>query len=67
MNLDVMRRGSVAECWRLKPEVSCVRLPATAGFFTFLYFAHTQTHTHTQTTQTGQERVVGGGLSTAHT
>ena len=26
--------GSVAEHWRLKPE----RLPATAGFFTFLYF-----------------------------
>ena len=30
--------GSVAEHWRLKPEVSWVRLPATAGFFTFLYF-----------------------------
>ena len=29
--------GSVAEHWRLKPEVSWVRLPATAGFFTFLY------------------------------
>ena len=24
--------------WRLKPEVSWVRLPVTAGFFTFLYF-----------------------------
>ena len=32
--------GSVAEPWRLKPEVSCVRLLATAGFFTFLYFRH---------------------------
>ena len=31
-------RGSVAEHWRLKPEVSRVRLPAAAGFFTFLYF-----------------------------
>ena len=30
--------GSVAEHWRLKPEVSWVQLPATAGFFTFLYF-----------------------------
>ena len=30
--------GSVAEHWRLKPEVSWVRLPVTAGFFTFLYF-----------------------------
>ena len=30
--------GSVAEHWWLKPEVSWVRLPATAGFFTFLYF-----------------------------
>ena len=30
--------GSVAEHWRLKPEVSWVRLPATAGFFIFLYF-----------------------------
>ena len=30
--------GSVAEHWRLKPKVSWVRLPATAGFFTFLYF-----------------------------
>ena len=31
--------GSVAEHWRLKPEeVSWVRLPATASFFTFLYF-----------------------------
>ena len=30
--------GSVAEHWQLKPEVSWVRLPATAGFFTFLYF-----------------------------
>ena len=29
--------GSVAEHWRLKPEVSWVRLPVTAGFFTFLY------------------------------
>ena len=28
----------MAEQWRLKPEVSWVRLPATAGFFTFLYF-----------------------------
>ena len=31
-------RGSMAEHWRLKPEVSWVRLPATAGLFTFLYF-----------------------------
>ena len=30
--------GSVAEHWRLKPEVSWVQLPVTAGFFTFLYF-----------------------------
>ena len=30
--------GSVAEHWRLKPEVSWVRLLATASFFTFLYF-----------------------------
>ena len=30
--------GSVAEHWRLKPEVSWVRLPLTAGFLTFLYF-----------------------------
>ena len=30
--------GSVAEHWWLKPEVSWVRLPVTAGFFTFLYF-----------------------------
>ena len=30
--------GSVAEHCRLKPEVFWVRLPATAGFFTFLYF-----------------------------
>ena len=30
--------GSVAEHWRLKPEVSWVRLLVTAGFFTFLYF-----------------------------
>ena len=30
--------GSVAEHWWLKPEVSWVRLPATAGLFTFLYF-----------------------------
>ena len=30
--------GSVAERWRLKPEVSWVQLPVTAGFFTFLYF-----------------------------
>ena len=29
---------SVAEHWRLKPEVSWVQLPVTAGFFTFLYF-----------------------------
>ena len=29
---------SVAEHWWLKPEVSWVRLPATAGFFTFLCF-----------------------------
>ena len=33
-------RGSVAEHWRLKPEVSWVRLMATAGFITFLYFHH---------------------------
>ena len=32
------RRGSVAEYWQLMPEVSWVRLPATAGLFTFLYF-----------------------------
>ena len=31
-------RGSVAEHWRLKPEVSWVRLLVIAGFFTFLYF-----------------------------
>ena len=31
-------RGSVAEHWQLKPEVSWVRLLATAGLFTFLYF-----------------------------
>ena len=31
-------RGSVAEHWWLKPEVSWVRLPVAAGFFTFLYF-----------------------------
>ena len=30
--------GSVAEHWRLKPEVYWVQLPVTAGFFTFLYF-----------------------------
>ena len=30
--------GSVAEHWRLKLEVSWVRLPAAAGLFTFLYF-----------------------------
>ena len=30
--------GSVAEHWWLKPEVSWVRLPVAAGFFTFLYF-----------------------------
>ena len=29
--------SSVAEHWRLKPEVSWVRLPVAAGFFTFLY------------------------------
>ena len=26
-----------AEHWRLKPEVSWVQLPSTAGLFTFLY------------------------------
>ena len=31
--------GSVVEHWPLKPEMSWVRLPATASFFTFLYFA----------------------------
>ena len=31
-------RGLVAEYWRLKPRVSWVRLLATAGLFTFLYF-----------------------------
>ena len=31
-------RGSVAEHWQLKPEVSWVQLPAAAGLFTFLYF-----------------------------
>ena len=30
--------GSVTEHWWLKPEVSCVRLPATASFFIFPYF-----------------------------
>ena len=30
--------SSVAERWRLKPEVSWVRLLAAAGLFTFLYF-----------------------------
>ena len=30
--------GSVAEHWRLKPEVPWVRLPVTADLFTFLYF-----------------------------
>ena len=30
--------GSVAEHWRLKSEVSWVRLPVTGKFFTFLYF-----------------------------
>ena len=30
--------GSVAEHCRLKPEVSWVRLPPTAGLFPFLYF-----------------------------
>ena len=29
---------SMAEHWRLKPEVFWVQLPATAGFVTFLYF-----------------------------
>ena len=32
--------GSVAEHWWLKPDVSWVRLLATAGLFTFLYFRH---------------------------
>ena len=31
-------RGSVAEHWQLKPKVPWVRLPATAGLFTFLFF-----------------------------
>ena len=31
-------RGSVAEHRWLKPEMSCVRLPATADLFIFLYF-----------------------------
>ena len=31
-------RGSVAEHWRLKPEVSWVQPSAAAGLFTFLYF-----------------------------
>ena len=30
--------GSVGKHWQLKPEVSWVRLPATASLFTFLYF-----------------------------
>ena len=30
--------GSVTEYWQLKPEVSWVQLPATAGLFTFLCF-----------------------------
>ena len=32
-------RGSVAEHWRLKPEVSWIRLPATAGPITSSIFA----------------------------
>ena len=32
-------RGSVAEHWRLKPEVSWVRLPAAAGLFHFPLFS----------------------------
>ena len=31
--------GSVAEHWQLKPEVSWVRLLATAGFFHFPLFS----------------------------
>ena len=31
-------RGSVAEHWRLNPEVSWVGLPAAAGLFNFLCF-----------------------------
>ena len=31
-------RGSVADHWRLKPEMSWVRFSTTAGLFTFLYF-----------------------------
>ena len=31
--------GSMAEHWRLKPEVSWVRLPTTAGFFHFPLFS----------------------------
>ena len=31
-------RGSVAEHWQFKPEVPWVRLLATAGLFTFLFF-----------------------------
>ena len=30
--------GSVADHWRLKPEVSWVRFSTTTGLFTFLYF-----------------------------
>ena len=31
-------RGSMAKHWRLKPELSWVWLPVTAGLFPFLYF-----------------------------
>ena len=31
-------RGSVADHWRLKPEMSWVRFSTTAGLFIFLYF-----------------------------
>ena len=34
---SLSHRGSVAEHWQLKPAMSWVRLPATAGLFTFLY------------------------------
>ena len=36
--LTILHCSSVAECWRLKLEVSWVRLPAAASLFTFLYF-----------------------------
>ena len=37
-------RSSVAEHWRLKPEVSLFWLPMSFGFFTFLYFLLMTSH-----------------------